>query len=47
MKHRCLIIEVVVPFGADGGHPSDVRRNECLLVEVWYAELVGDEVQAS
>ena len=46
MKRRCLIVEVVVRSGADGGHPSDGRRNKCLLTEVQHAEPVGDEVQA-
>ena len=45
MKCRCLVVEVAVCPGADGGCPSDVRQNECLLVEAEYAELVGDEVQ--
>ena len=47
MKRRRLIVEVVVRPRADGGRPSDKRRNEFLLAEVKYAELVGDEVQAS
>ena len=44
MKHRCHAIEVIVRPGADGGRPSDGRRNESLLTEVYYAEPVGDEV---
>ena len=47
MKRRCLIIEVVMRPRADGGRPSDRCQNKCLLVEVQYAEPVGDEVQAS
>ena len=47
MKRRCRAIEVVVRPGADGGRPSDGCRNESLLAEVWYAEPVGNEVQAS
>ena len=47
MKRRRLVVEVVVHPGADGGCPSDGHQNECLLAEVWYAEPVGDEVQAS
>ena len=47
MKRRCLIVEVVVRFGADGGRPFDGRRDDCLLAKVQYAEPVGDEVQAS
>ena len=47
MKHRYLIVEVVVHPRADGGCPSDGCRNECLLAEVKYAEPIGDEVQSS
>ena len=47
MKHRRLVVEVVVRPGAEGGRPSNERRNRCLLAEVQYAEPVGDEVQAS
>ena len=47
MKRRHLVIEVVVRPEADGGHPSDGRRNKCLLAEVQYAKPVGDEVQGS
>ena len=42
MKGRCLVVEVVVYPGANGG-----CRNRCLLVKVQHAELIGDEVQAS
>ena len=41
MKRRCLIVEVVVRSRADGGRPSDRCQNECLLVEVKYAEPIG------
>ena len=34
MKRRRIIVEVIMRPGADGGHPSDGRRNECLLTEV-------------
>ena len=47
MKRRCLVVEVVGCSRADGGRPSDRRRNKCLLVEVYYAKPVSDEVQAS
>ena len=47
MKHRRLIIEVIMRPRADGGRPFDGHQNECLLVEASYAKLVGDEVQAS
>ena len=47
VKRRCLIIEVVVCLGADGGRPSDGCQNKCLLAEVQHDEPVGDEVQAS
>ena len=43
MKCRRLVVEVVVLPRADGGCPSDGRRNECLLAEVQYAEPVGEE----
>ena len=46
-KRRCLVLEVIECPGANGGRPSDGRRDGCLLVEVKYAEPVGDEVQAS
>ena len=46
MKRRCRAVEVVRP-GVDGGRPSDGCRATSLLAEVEYAELVGDEVQAS
>ena len=45
-KRRCRIVEVVRP-GVDGGRPSDGCRDVSLLAEVQFAELVGDEVQAS
>ena len=45
MKRRCHVIEVVRP-GVDGGCPFDGCRVASLLVEVEYAEPVGDEVQA-
>ena len=44
MKRICLVVEVVVRPGADGGRPSDGRRDECFLTEVKYFEPVGDEV---
>ena len=46
MKHRRLVVEVVVCPKADGGCPSNGGRNKCLLteVEVKYAELVGNKV---
>ena len=47
MKHRRLVVEVVVRPGVEGVRPSDGCQNKCLLVEVQYAEPVGDEVQAS
>jgi len=48
VKHRCLVVEVVGWPRADGGRSSsDGRWEKCLLVEAKYAELVGDEVQAS
>ena len=47
MKCKRLAVEVVGCPGADGGRPSDRCQNKCLLVEVQYAEPVGDEVQAS
>ena len=47
MKRRCLIVEVVVRPRVDGGRPFDGCRNESLVVEVKYAEPVGDEAQAS
>ena len=46
-KHRRLIIEVIRCPKADGGRPSDGRRDGCLLAEVEHAEPVSDEVQAS
>ena len=46
MKPRHLAIEVVGCPRADGGCPSDGRRNKCLLVKAKHAELVDDEVQA-
>ena len=46
MKRRCHVVEVVRP-GVDGGRPSDRCRDVSLLMEVLYAELVGDKVQAS
>ena len=46
-KRRRLVVEVVGSPGADGGRPFDGCRNVRLLAEVEYAELVGDEVQAS
>ena len=47
MERRCLIVEVVMRPGADGGCPTDGRRNECLLAEVKYTKRASDEVQAS
>ena len=47
MKCRWLVVEFVVRPGANGGRPSDGRRNRCLLAKVKHAEPVGDEVQAS
>ena len=47
LKRRRLVVEVIVRPGADGGRPSDGRRNKCLLAEAKHAELAGDEVQAS
>ena len=44
MKRRCLVVEVIVRPGADGGRPSDGRQNESLLSEVQYVKPVGDEV---
>ena len=44
MKRRRLIVEVVVYPRADGGRPSDGRRNKCLLAEVQHIKLVNDEV---
>ena len=46
MKRGCRVVEVMHP-GVDGGRPSDGCQNECLLAEMYYAEPVGDEVQAS
>ena len=46
MKRRCHAVEVARPE-VDGGRLSDGCRVASLLVEVEYAELVGDEVQAS
>ena len=46
MKHRCHAVKVVRP-GVDGGRLSDGCRVMSLLMEVEYAEPVGDEVQAS
>ena len=46
MNRRCRSIEVVRP-GVDGGRLSDGCRVMSLLMEVEYAEPVGDEVQAS
>ena len=45
MKRRCRAVEVARP-GVDGGRPSDGCRVASLLMEVEYAEPVGDEVQA-
>ena len=44
MKRRCLVVEVIVRPGADGGRLSDGCCVARLLAEVEYAELVGDEV---
>ena len=44
MKHRILIIEVIVCPRADGGCPSDGHRNMCLLTKAKHTELVGDKV---
>jgi len=46
MKHRCRAVEVARPR-VDGERLSDGCRVASLLVEVEYAEPVGDEVQAS
>ena len=46
MKRRCRAVEVACP-GVDGERLSDGCRVASLLVEVEYAEPVGDEVQAS
>ena len=46
MKRRCCAVEVARPR-VDGGRLSDRCRVASLLVEVEYAESVGDEVQAS
>ena len=47
-KHRCLVVEVVGWPKADGGRYSSYGlRDKCLLVEMKYAELVSDKVQAS
>ena len=46
MKRRCHAIEVAHPR-VDGERLSDGCRVASLLVEVEYAKLVGDEVQAS
>ena len=46
MKRRCRAIEVALP-GVDGGRLFDGCQATSLLAEVEYAELVGDEVQAS
>ena len=46
MKHRCRAIEVARP-GVDGGRLSDGCQVTSLLMEVEYAEPVGDEVLAS
>ena len=47
MKRMRLILEVTKSPRADGGCPSDGRRDGCLLTEVEHAEPVGNEVQAS
>jgi len=45
-KRECLDVEVVEWPGADGGRSSSSgRRDKHFLVEVEYAELVGDKVQ--
>ena len=46
MKRRCRAVEVARP-GVDGECLSDGCRVASLLVEVEYAETVGDKVQAS
>ena len=46
IKRRCPAVEVAHP-GVDGEHLSDGCRVGSLLVEVEYAEPVGNEVQAS
>ena len=46
MERRCRVVEVVHPR-VDGGRPSNGCWVASLLVEVEYAESVGDEVQAS
>ena len=45
MKHRCRAVKVTCPR-VDGGRPSDECWVASLLMEVEYAESVGDEVQA-
>ena len=42
-KRRCRVVEVVRPE-VDGGRPSNGCRDVRLLVEVQFAEPVGDEV---
>ena len=46
IKRRCHAVEVACP-GVDGERLSDECRVASLLVEVEYAEPVGDEVQSS
>ena len=44
-KRECLDVEIVEWLGASGGRSSSSgRRDERLLTEAEYAELVGDEV---
>ena len=48
MESECLDLEVVEWPEADGGRSSSSGcQDERLLAKVEYAELVGDEVQAS
>ena len=45
-KRKRCVVKVMHPR-VDGGRPSDGCRDVSLLVEVQFAEPVGDEVQAS
>jgi len=45
VKRGCLDVEVVERPDVGGGRSSSSgRQDKCLLAEVEYAELVGDEV---
>ena len=47
-KRECLDVDVVERPRAGGGRSSSSgRRDKCVLVEVKYAELVGNEVKTS